>query len=133
PPSRARSRSSRRLADAGFSAAWLALREPADHRARAAELLPELGAWWRARRGTHVVDLGAGAGSNLRYLAPRLPGAQWWTLVDRDPALLARAAPPVGEAEGGGRVVDLVRVVADLAREGLDAVQGADLVTASAL
>ncbi len=49
-----------------------------------------------ARPGTpgaplDVVDLGAGTGSNLRYLAPRLGGRQHWRLVDDDPRLLAAA------------------------------------------
>jgi hypothetical protein len=38
----------------------------------------------------HVLDLGTGTGSNLRYLAPRLPGRQRWLVVDRDPELLTR-------------------------------------------
>ncbi len=38
-----------------------------------------------------VVDLGAGAGSNLRYLAPLLGGTQHWRLVDHDGALLDAA------------------------------------------
>jgi len=78
----------------GFSADWLALREPFDATARAALLVDEL-----ARRlvpgsteaPLEIVDLGAGAGSNLRYLAPRLRGAQRWRLVDHDAALLAAA------------------------------------------
>lgn len=36
-----------------------------------------------------IVDLGAGTGANLRYMAPRLGGSQEWLLVDRDPSLLA--------------------------------------------
>ena len=74
----------------GFSAEWLALREPFDAAARAAA----------ARRGAAralrdaarhdgaaraIVDLGAGTGSNLRYLAPLLGGVQRWRLVDHDP------------------------------------------------
>lgn len=35
-----------------------------------------------------VLDLGAGAGSNFRYLAGRLPLSQRWRLVDHDAALL---------------------------------------------
>ena len=37
----------------------------------------------RSRQG-RIVDLAAGAGSNLRYLSPRLPFEQAWTLVDHD-------------------------------------------------
>lgn len=117
-----------------FAAEWLALREPADHRSRAAELVAPLREAWVARRGTRIVDLGAGTGSNLRWLRPKLPGAQRWTLVDRDRALLERAD---GREDGGsgeaGQEVEVVRVHGDLGREGLQAVADADLVTASAL
>ena len=63
-----------------FSESWLSLREPADAAARSAELagmLPE---------GIHTVrDLGCGTGSLARWLAPLLPGAKRWILMDRDP------------------------------------------------
>jgi hypothetical protein len=77
----------------GFSAEWLALREPFDAAARAASLVTELSAHL-SRGGDHpleVVDLGAGAGSNLRYLAPLLGGMQQWRLADHDPKLLDAA------------------------------------------
>jgi SAM-dependent methyltransferase len=77
----------------GFSAEWLALREPFDREARRAATgsvdLPALAA--RKRRDDPVLavlDLGCGTGANLRELAPRLGGPQRWTLVDHDPALL---------------------------------------------
>jgi hypothetical protein len=75
----------------GFTAAWLGLREPFDAAARAATLVTELRA--HVARGTDdaplaIVDLGAGAGSNLRYLAPLLGGVQRWRLVDHDSLLL---------------------------------------------
>jgi hypothetical protein len=78
----------------GFSADWLALREPFDAAARATPLIAELRA--HVILGTdvaplEVLDLGAGAGSNLRYLAPLLGGAQRWRLVDHDPRLLDAA------------------------------------------
>jgi hypothetical protein len=38
-----------------------------------------------------VLDLGAGTGSNLRYMGPCLSGAQHWLLVDYDSTLLAEA------------------------------------------
>ena len=110
-----------------FDPAWLALREPVDHRSRAAAILSRLAPAWRAGGWSRVVDLGAGTGSNVRYLAPRLPGARHWTLVDHDAALLARAAVPAGAA--------VTRVAGDLAAAGPAAVReaGAGLVTASAL
>jgi SAM-dependent methyltransferase len=75
----------------GFSADWLALREPFDAAARSSRLLAELGT--HLTRGTplEIVDLGCGAGSNLRHLAPLLGGAQRWRLVDHDPRLLEAA------------------------------------------
>ncbi len=75
----------------GFDPAWLALREPADHRARNGELASALSARFALRQAVNVVDLGCGSGSNLRALVDLLPAAQSWTLVDYDPALLAAA------------------------------------------
>lgn len=75
----------------GFSAEWLALREAADHEARDQTLVEHLVAWRQATGPIEVADLGAGAGSNLRYLAPRLSGSQSWRLYDRDRRLLETA------------------------------------------
>jgi SAM-dependent methyltransferase len=113
-------------AEARFSADWLELREGVDHGSRAESLVEPLLDKWRRRRWSRILDLGGGTGSNLRYLAPRLPGEQHWTVVDHDGALLARVDSP----EGGGRVE---RVEGDLAREGLARVASSHLVTASAL
>ena len=109
-----------------FDPAWLALREPADHRSRATELLPRLEGWWRERGACAVLDLASGTGSNLRYLAPRLPGSRRWTLLDHDEELLARVRWQDMDA-----VVRTVR--GDLADSALGEVAGTDLVTASAL
>ncbi|OUM03618.1 class I SAM-dependent methyltransferase [Variovorax sp. JS1663] len=78
----------------GFSAEWLALREPYDltARAEAAAALDLRGMATRMRRGARpleVLDLACGTGANLRALAPRLGDAQRWLLVDNDPQLLA--------------------------------------------
>jgi SAM-dependent methyltransferase len=109
-----------------FSADWLALREPVDHRTRSEALLAPLVAEWRSRGWRRIVDLGSGTGSNARYLAPRLPGSQHWVLVDHDPDLLERATSP-------SEIEDVRRVVGNLADAGLTAVREADLVTGSAL
>ncbi len=112
-----------------FDADWLALREPADRRARDARLPERLRVAWRRLGWSRVVDLGSGTGANLRYLAPRLPPGQRWTLVDHDPrhvGLLRRFdGPPEVDAVAAER--------RDLAAGGLTVVEGADLVTASAL
>ena len=117
------------MASEMFAAAWLALREPVDHRSRAAALLARLDGWWREHGASSVLDLGSGTGSNLRYLAPRLSGEQKWTLVDKNAGLLGRS--PAGP--NLDRVTAVQRVQGDLAREGLAAVANAELVTASAL
>lgn len=109
-----------------FSPDWLALREAADHRSRAGALVDRLRAEWRAQGWTRIVDLGSGTGSNLRYLAPRLPGPQQWTLVDHDAELLARAG-------AAGTAAEVRRVHGDLTAAGLPAAARADLVTCSAL
>ncbi len=108
-----------------FAAEWLSLREPVDHRSRAAELVSLL-ANRNRREPLRVLDLGAGTGSNLRYLAPRMPGPQDWTLVDHDQRLL--------DAATGLDTVDRVnRVRADLSDLSCLDIAGADVVTGSAL
>jgi hypothetical protein len=98
----------------GFSAEWLARREPHDAAARAAELpgllrtsalVSRNGEPARASRA--IVDLGAGSGANLRWLAARLGGEQAWLLVDHDAALLAAAENALlrwGTAHGASSV-----------------------------
>jgi len=103
-----------------FSESWLSLREPADAAARSTELVSML------PDGIHTVrDLGCGTGSLARWLAPLLPGAKRWILVDRDPALLEHAAAitPFPVEPVRGDVTELT--AADLAES--------DLVTCSAL
>src|SRR5258708_28310219 len=76
---------------------WLALREPADTAARSATRDMLAGLTAGILRGgdegpLRIVDLAAGTGSNLRYLATRLPVPQEWLLVDHNPVLLAEVA-----------------------------------------
>lgn len=80
-----------------FDVTWLALREAADHKARADALTRMLRRALQARETVSVIDLGSGTGSNLRHMAPQIAGHQHWRLIDSDPALLA-AAP--GEIAG---------------------------------
>ena len=120
-------------APAGFSADWLALREPFDAAARDAAAGPlrlaQRLARWRPPAGSpwRVIDLACGTGANLRWLSPRLGGAQQWLVVDHDPGLLSAwpaIAPPV---EIQPRRLDLNRDLEALPW------QAAQLVTASAL
>ncbi|CAO1662561.1 MULTISPECIES: class I SAM-dependent methyltransferase [Salinicola] len=140
------------FSDALFSDQWLTLREPADHLARDAQLAHAADRWLTQRatparplearplearpfetRRT-LVDLGCGSGSNPRYLAPRLHGAQHWRLIDHDAALLAQArlrCEPLTSADGQPIHLETRNLsLADAWKHGL---QGADLVTASAL
>ncbi|WNJ92061.1 class I SAM-dependent methyltransferase [Bosea sp. 685] len=75
----------------GFSPEWLALREPADRAARNPELLAAVGAYFTPKTSISIVDLGCGAGSNLRGAFSALPARQHWTLVDFDQNLLDAA------------------------------------------
>jgi hypothetical protein len=130
----------------GFSADWLALREPADHAARSGAVAAALAGHWRDRDTVRVVDLGCGAGSNLRATAPLLPARQAWRLVDWDPALLdvatrrlcdwatqAVAGPDGRTLSRDGLAVRIETLQADLNRD-LDRVldPAPDLVTAAA-
>lgn len=76
---------------AGFSPEWLALREPADHAARNPQVLAAVGSYFADKASLSVLDLGCGAGSNLRASYAALPDRQHWTLVDHDAELLAFA------------------------------------------
>lgn len=73
-----------------FSADWLALREPADFAARAARLPDALVGSLLRHDVVSALDVACGTGSNVRYLAERLPVRQDWLLVDVDQALLAQ-------------------------------------------
>lgn len=112
-----------------FQATWLDLREAADHRARAPDPLTRLRAWAAEKSLLRVLDLGAGTGSNLRFLAPRLGVPQHWTLLDHDADLLAQVRLPATPYP-----VEWGTVCTDLAqwRKSAEDVHF-DLVTASAL
>jgi len=108
-------------------ASWLALREPADHAARSEALTRRIATVLDANATLRVVDLGAGTGSNVRYLADRLPRPRHWLLVDTDPLLLSQArAPDPGDAVAV-RALNLGPV------DTLDVCAGCHLVTAAAL
>lgn len=81
----------------GFSPDWLALREPADHAARNPQVLAAVGSTFAGRQSLAVIDLGCGAGSNLRGSYSVLPVRQHWTLVDADSRLLSVARRKLAE------------------------------------
>ena len=141
-----------------FEAGWLDLRAPVDSqsRARPLERLLVERLRGRGRDRLSIADLGAGTGSNLRHLAPRLAdadgGFQHWTLIDADPALLAEIWPRTrswAQAHGYGLVdrdgglevtgraeapfiLDVTTRASDLSHGPLP-ISGVDLVTGSAL
>jgi hypothetical protein len=108
----------------GFSADWLALREPFDRRARNADVLDAVITAFASHVSPNIADIGCGTGSTYRTLSPRLPPTQRWRLYDNDLSLLARASGPA----------NLTTVPLDLAHDLEAALDGAvDLVTTSAL
>ena len=113
----------------GFSADWLALREPHDARARNPAVLDAVIASLKGFPSIRIVDLACGTGSTLRALSPHLAAPQNWRLVDNDLGLLARAKAMTRPA-----TVNVAAVPLDLNRD-LEAVLDGpvDLVTASAL
>lgn len=70
---------------------WLLLRYDADRDARSQAVESLVHEHVEDRDFVRVLDLAAGAGAGMIYLAPRLPvPRQQWTLLDRDPALAER-------------------------------------------
>lgn len=113
----------------GFSAEWLALREPHDIRARNAAVLDAVAAFLAGNNQIRIVDLACGTGSTLRALALRLAAAQNWRLADNDLSLLARASEMTKPA---GVTINAVPI--DLNHDLEAALDGpVDLVTTSAL
>jgi hypothetical protein len=113
----------------GFSADWLALREPCDLRARDPAIIEAMLAAFDGQASISVVDLACGTGATLRAISQFLPKRQDWRLVDNDLGLLAAAAalgrPP--DVTVSARTIDLVRDL-ELALDG-----PIDLITTSAL
>jgi hypothetical protein len=130
-----------------FSAQWLRLREPVDHRSRDQKLLAEAAAYLAAKTEPVIYDLGAGAGSNLRGSAPAFNQRQRWVLVDYDAALLGAALDYIGawgeksrptaaglEIERGGKFIRIEVKRADLAANPAPwSEQKPDLVASAAL
>jgi hypothetical protein len=113
----------------GFSAQWLAMREPYDAGARNPLVLAAVAAAFADRAAIRVVDLACGAGATMRAISAHLPARQSWRLVDHDRDLLARAASSASSAEH-----NVVTAFLDIARDLRNAFEApVDLVTASAL
>jgi len=106
-----------------FTADWLDLREPVDAASRSMRLTRDVAAILPRYRAIDILDLGAGTGANVRYLAGKLPLPQRWMLVDRDERLLSRAS-----RAWASRCLDLQHAVLDASL-----FSGRALVTASAL
>jgi len=111
--------------------AWLALRQPADFAARSERLTRLVLDRLEGVQPLRILDLGTGTGSNIRYLAPRLPVDQHWLAIDKDPRLLAETAihcaPLAPGLQVATRAVDLGAAVPS------DIFDDRHLVTASAL
>ncbi|MGM0982250.1 MAG: class I SAM-dependent methyltransferase [Pseudomonadota bacterium] len=118
-----------------FSAEWLALREELDARSRSHRLTGLAADWLNQHPTPHgIVDLGSGSGSNLGFLAPRLPGPQRWRLVDHDARLLAHARRRGALLrDGAGARIELETHCRSLSPLDRAFLADADLVVASAL
>jgi hypothetical protein len=121
------------VAPVRVSPTWLRLRESADAAARASDLIEHV------RRHVHVGpravihDLACGIGSMGRWLAPHLAGPQHWIMYDWDSDLLAHAGgeAPVVAADGSAVTAETRR--RDVTRLEAAELEGASLITASAL
>lgn len=112
----------------GFTAAWLALREPYDARARNPAVMAAVTAALAGRHSVTIVDLACGTGSTMRALSPRIQARQNWRLIDNDLSLLARV--PAAALPN----VTITTVPIDLNRDLELALDGPlDLVTTSAM
>jgi SAM-dependent methyltransferase len=85
----------------GFSAEWLAMREPIDAAARDRAIARRLSELLPPGVRRRCFDLGCGTGSNVRYLAPLLGAPQRWVLVDSDEQHLRRARELAGGSAMG--------------------------------
>jgi SAM-dependent methyltransferase len=115
------------------SPGWLALRETADADARAGELADQVARQLVGGAPLEIHDFGCGTGSMGRWLAPRLPGPQHWIMYDRDADLLEHAAAAMVDRAADGTPVTVEVRHGDVTRLTAADLDGAALVTASAL
>lgn len=107
---------------------WLRLREAADARARADTLTRRIVDAVPSPGPVRVLDLATGAGSNVRYLATRLPRPQHWLVVDRSAVLLAALCEQTRQLD-----IEIDARKTDLGSLDPALCAGRHLVTASAL
>lgn len=107
----------------GFSAAWLALREPADTAARSRKVVNACAVHFQNHAHIDICDMGAGTGASVRAFSP-LFAAPRWTLVDYDAGNLGIAKQ---------RHPEIATQVCDFARDPDCWPAGTMLVTATAL
>ena len=89
----------------GFSADWLALREPHDLRARSPAVVDAVAASLEPLSSVRIVDLACGTGATLRALSPHLPARQNWKLIDNDLSLLVDPGDALALAMALRRVI----------------------------
>lgn len=111
---------------------WLTLRESADAAARSVELVDALRPHLPTD-GLVVHDLGCGTGSMARWLAPQLHAPQHWVGYERDEDLLSRSATTPPPRSVDCQLVTVERRLRDITRLPTEDLDGASLVTASAL
>lgn len=121
-----------RVGDARVSTDWLDLREPADAAARSVELVGLLQQHLPLGSPATIHDLGCGTGSMLRWLAPRLDGAQHWVMYDRDEDLLDDVCGRDVVRTATGSAVTIETRRRDITRLEPGDLDAATLVTASA-
>ena len=65
-----------------FQNKWLNLRESVDRNSRNKKILYLINKFYKNKKNIRIIDLGSGAGSNFRFLKPRLSNNQYWSFVD---------------------------------------------------
>lgn len=91
----------------GFSAEWLAAREPLDHSARSREVLSAVGHYFIDQPPLVVSDMGSGTGSTVRALQSYLEKDAHWHLFDNDQVLLNRIPDRIPRGTFSSSQVDL--------------------------
>ncbi len=116
-----------------YSTSWLGLRETADGDARCVEHLERLRDHLTTAGQPVMHDLGCGTGSMARWVARQLPVPQHWIMHDRDPELLEHAAAQLVGAAAHGAPLTVQTRLGDVTALTAQDLQGARLITASAL